>query len=135
MVWRKPTRLIRPATACAALPSANLGDQPIVVLKPPAAPVGNPDQVDLGTDTGLDFSTTGKTSSQVGASAAVGTEVFYVYADHLGTPRWIARASDNKVVWRWETAEAFGNSFPNDNASGISPGSIVCRRKVQFFKV
>jgi RHS repeat-associated protein len=104
-----------------------LGDQPIVVLKPPAAPVGNPDQVDLGTDTGLDFGTTDKTSGQVGASAAVGTEVFYVYADHLGTPRWIARASDNKVVWRWETAEAFGNSLPNDNPSGL--GTFVYNRR------
>jgi RHS repeat-associated protein/uncharacterized repeat protein (TIGR02543 family) len=50
------------------------------------------------------------------------TEVFYIHADHLGTPRKITRPGDNKVVWTWES-EAFGNSLPDSNPSGL--GSFV----------
>ncbi|MGZ4954573.1 MAG: RHS repeat domain-containing protein, partial [Methylobacter sp.] len=71
-----------------------LGDLPIAVLKP-ATPT---DQ----TTATIDFN--------------------YIHADHLGTPRAITRPSDNKVVWRWES-EAFGNSLPEQNPSGL--GSFV----------
>ncbi|NHZ84139.1 hypothetical protein F2P44_33525 [Massilia sp. CCM 8695] len=33
---------------------------------------------------------------------------YYIYADHLGAPRVITRASDNKMVWRWDGANPFG---------------------------
>jgi len=35
------------------------------------------------------------------------TSVFYVHADHLNTPRRITRASDNMIVWRWDS-DPFG---------------------------
>jgi RHS repeat-associated protein len=38
-----------------------------------------------------------------------------VHADHLGTPRVITRPSDNKIMWRWDSTEAFGNTLPNEN--------------------
>jgi RHS repeat-associated protein len=47
------------------------------------------------------------------------TAVYYVHPDHLGTPRAITRPSDNKVVWKWDNAEPFGNSMPNENPSGL----------------
>jgi RHS repeat-associated protein len=53
------------------------------------------------------------------AGATVTTEVYQVYADHINTPRVIVRASDNKMVWRWDNADPFGLLPPNDNPSGL----------------
>ena len=55
------------------------------------------------------------------------TSVYYVYADHLNTPRLITRAQDDKVVWRWNVAEPFGASLPNDNPNGL--GQFVYNRR------
>ncbi|WP_282445576.1 RHS repeat domain-containing protein [Massilia antarctica] len=44
---------------------------------------------------------------------------YYVYADHLETPRIIARASDNKVAWRWDGANPFGEDQPDENPSRL----------------
>ena len=41
--------------------------------------------------------------------------VNYVYADHLSTPRVLTRASDNKMVWRWDNADPFGLDQPDEN--------------------
>jgi len=49
-------------------------------------------------------------------------DIYYIHADHLGTPRQITRPSDNKVLWAWES-EPFGVSLPNQNPSGL--GSFV----------
>jgi RHS repeat-associated protein len=46
-----------------------------------------------------------------------GIDVFYVHADHLGTPRQLSRPGDNQVLWSWE-GEAFGNTPPNPNPTG-----------------
>jgi RHS repeat-associated protein len=51
------------------------------------------------------------------APPGTGIDVFYVHADHLGTPRKISRPGDNQVLWVWE-GEAFGNSPPNQNPTG-----------------
>lgn len=56
-----------------------------------------------------------------------GTDVYYVYADHLNTPRWITRATDNQVVWRWDVAEPFGASLPDENPAGA--GQFVYNRR------
>ncbi|MDB5821333.1 MAG: hypothetical protein JWR21_37, partial [Herminiimonas sp.] len=71
-----------------------LGDLPVAVLKP-------------GTN---------GSRSQPGTLA-----VNYVYADHLSTPRVLTRASDNKIVWRWDNADPFGVDQPdeNPNRSGV----------------
>jgi RHS repeat-associated protein len=42
-----------------------------------------------------------------------------VYSDHLGSPRLITRNSDEAVLWRWDGAEAFGATPPNENPSGL----------------
>jgi RHS repeat-associated protein len=59
--------------------------------------------------------------------------VFYVHADHLGTPRVITRPSDNKVVWKWDSAEAFGNSLPNENPSALGAFKYNLRMPGQYF--
>jgi RHS repeat-associated protein len=66
-----------------------LGDVPVAVLKPAAATTGT------------------KGSSTVG--------IYYAYADHLMTPRVLTRASDNKIVWRWDGADPFGLDQPDEN--------------------
>ena len=40
-------------------------------------------------------------------------KLYYVRSDHLGTPRSIARSSDNAEVWRWDS-DPFGNLAPTN---------------------
>lgn len=44
---------------------------------------------------------------------------YYVYADQTDTPRVITRASDNQIVWRWDTTDPFGLHHPDENPSGL----------------
>lgn len=46
---------------------------------------------------------------------------YYIYNDHLLTPRVITRVSDNKMVWRWDISNPFGETAPYENTdkSGI----------------
>ena len=41
--------------------------------------------------------------------------IYYIHADHLGTPRAITRPSDNAVVWKWENSDPFGANQPNED--------------------
>jgi RHS repeat-associated protein len=44
--------------------------------------------------------------------------IYYVHADHLGTPRKVTRPSDNGLMWRWDP-DTFGSVSPNTNPSGL----------------
>jgi RHS repeat-associated protein len=46
---------------------------------------------------------------------AVQTSVGYIYADHLNTPRVIARSGDHAVLWRWDNLDAYGFIQPNSS--------------------
>jgi len=63
----------------------------------------------------------------------IAIDIFYVHADHLGTPRVITRPSDNKVVWKWDSTEAFGNSLPNENPSALGNFKYNLRMPGQYF--
>jgi RHS repeat-associated protein len=52
-------------------------------------------------------------------AGAVTTNVYYVYADHINTPRVITQATDSQIVWRWDSTDPFGMSQPNENPSSI----------------
>jgi RHS repeat-associated protein len=54
-------------------------------------------------------------TSSVG-TLAVQTSVGYIYADHLNTPRVIARSGDHGIIWRWDSWDAYGTTLPNQNA-------------------
>jgi RHS repeat-associated protein len=41
------------------------------------------------------------------------------YADQIDTVRMITRGSDEAVVWRWDYVEAFGDSLPQEDPSGL----------------
>jgi RHS repeat-associated protein len=119
-------------------------DLPIATLRPKGANAGAP--------LGLPGTTTGNPSN--GATAAnannvgnnttanrVNVEIFYVHADHLGTPRVVTRSTVatgtnapssatstspgaiNKAVWRWDSdpfGTSRGNSQPTENPQIIS---------------
>ena len=55
------------------------------------------------------------------------TGLYYVYADHIDTPRVIARNTDHAIVWRWDEAEAFGATPPNEDPNGL--GSFVFNQR------
>jgi RHS repeat-associated protein len=59
-------------------------------------------------------------------------DIFYVHADHQATPRKITRATDNKVVWMWES-EAFGNNLPNQNPSNLGEFVFNLRFPGQYY--
>jgi RHS repeat-associated protein len=42
-----------------------------------------------------------------------------VYADQVDTPRVVTTNTNGAVLWRWDVAEAFGNSAPQENPSGL----------------
>jgi RHS repeat-associated protein len=63
----------------------------------------------------------------------IAIDVFYVHADHLGTPRVITRPSDNKTVWQWDSTEAFGNTLPNENPSALGNFTYNLRHPGQQF--
>jgi RHS repeat-associated protein len=50
-----------------------------------------------------------------GASAST-PAIYYIWADHLGTPRQISDPASKKLVWRWD-GEAFGNSLADEDPS------------------
>ncbi len=39
------------------------------------------------------------------------SKVYYIYADHLNTPRRVATSEDNTIVWKWES-KPFGEDKP-----------------------
>jgi RHS repeat-associated protein len=43
--------------------------------------------------------------------------VYNVYPDHIDTPRMIT-TQGHAIVWRWDTAEPFGATQPEDNPNG-----------------
>ena len=58
---------------------------------------------------------------------------YNVWADHLDTPRVVTRSNDQAIVWRWDSAEAFGATAPNQNPNALGvfsynqrfPGQLV----------
>jgi RHS repeat-associated protein len=60
-------------------------------------------------------------------------DVYYVHADHLGTPRAITRASDNALAWKWDNTEPFGNNPPNQNPAALGTFTYNLRMPGQYF--
>jgi len=62
------------------------------------------------------------------ATANIATSIYNVYSDHLATPRVITRQSDEAIVWRWDSAEAFGATAPNQNPKSL--GTFVFNQRL-----
>ena len=61
------------------------------------------------------------------------TNVYYVYSDHLNTPRLITRSPDGKMVWRWDSSDPFGLMPPNDNPAELGGFTFNLRMPGQYF--
>ena len=60
------------------------------------------------------------------------TNVYFVYTDHLDTPRLVTRSPDGKIVWRWDSADPFGLLPPNDNPAGLGIFAFNLRMPGQY---
>ncbi len=124
-------------------------DLPIATLRPKGANAGTP-LGQSGTTTGNPSNgATAANANNVGNNSTtnrVNVEVFYIHADHLGTPRTVTRSTVatganapssttstspgaiNKAVWRWDS-DPFGtsldNSKPTENPQIITGAATV----------
>jgi RHS repeat-associated protein len=72
---------------------------------------------------------------QTGTATAsdIAISLYNVSTDQLGAPRIIARQSDEAVAWRWDSAEAFGATAPDQNPSSLGVFSFNQRLPGQVF--
>ena len=68
-----------------------------------------------------------------GKTATWTARLSFVYADRLGTPRVIVRNTDQAIQWRWDTAEPFGATPPNENPAGLGAFGFSQRFPGQVF--
>lgn len=66
-------------------------------------------------------------------SSNIAVSVYNVDTDHLSAPRIITRQSDNAIVWRWDSAESYGGSAPDQNPNGLGAFSYNQRFPGQTF--
>jgi len=52
-------------------------------------------------------------------------EIDYIFSDQINTPRVITRATDNVILWRWDSADPYGAAAPNNNPVGAGAVSFV----------
>jgi len=63
-----------------------------------------------------------------------GFNVFYIWADHLGSPRLITDTA-NQSRWDWAHTDPFGNSAPNENPAGAGVFTYNLRFPGQYYDV
>jgi RHS repeat-associated protein len=61
-----------------------------------------------------------------------GFDLFYIWADHLGTPRLISDTT-NVERWEWAHNDPFANNAPNDNPAGAGVFAFNLRFPGQYF--
>ena len=59
--------------------------------------------------------------------------VYYVLADHLGSPRAVVRPSDNQFMWRWDNTDPFGANVANENPAGQGSFKYALRFPGQYY--
>jgi RHS repeat-associated protein len=72
---------------------------------------------------------------QMGTAGAgnIAINLYNVSTDQLGAPRVITRQSDEVIAWRWDSAEAFGATAPDQNPAGLGVFSFNQRLPGQVF--
>jgi RHS repeat-associated protein len=85
-----------------------LGDLPVAVLKPSAR-------------------------KERSAGESQFPELFYIYADHINTPRVITSAIDNRMVWRWDNVDPFGSQQPDESPEELPNFTYNLRFPGQVF--
>jgi RHS repeat-associated protein len=59
--------------------------------------------------------------------------IYYVHADHLGTPRAVTRQADNALMWQWDNLDPFGANAANENPSGQGVFTYALRFPGQYY--
>jgi len=59
--------------------------------------------------------------------------IYYVHADHLGSPRAVTRSTDNVIMWRWDNLDPFGANLPNENPAGQGEFKYNLRFPGQYY--
>ena len=72
-----------------------------------------------------------QTGTAAGSNIAIG--LYNVSTDQLGAPRMITRQSDEAIVWRWDTAESFGATAPDQNPASLGTFTFNQRLPGQVF--
>jgi RHS repeat-associated protein len=67
------------------------------------------------------------------ANATLSTQVYDVYADQIGAPRMVTRPADQAIVWRWDAAEPFEATRPDQNPNGLGAFTYNQRLPGQVF--
>jgi RHS repeat-associated protein len=62
----------------------------------------------------------------------VQTQLYFIHADHLNTPRLVADAAGT-TVWKWDQQEPFGVNVPDENPSGLGAFEFPVRFPGQYF--
>lgn len=66
------------------------------------------------------------------ATGAAGvTNIHFIYADHLGSPR-VVMDERARIRWRW-ASDPFGNDAPNTNPVGVGPFVLNLRMPGQYY--
>jgi RHS repeat-associated protein len=73
-----------------------------------------------------------KQTGTAGSSNVV-ISLYNVSTDQVGAPRVITRQSDEAIVWRWDSAEVFGATAPDQNPSSLGTFSFNQRWAGQTF--
>jgi RHS repeat-associated protein len=63
----------------------------------------------------------------------IAISLYNVSTDQLGAPRIITRQTDEAIAWRWDSAEAFAVTAPDENPSGLGIFSFNQRLPGQVF--
>jgi RHS repeat-associated protein len=66
------------------------------------------------------------------AASGGGVDIFYIWTDHLGTPRLVTDAANNSR-WEWTGSDPFGNNAPNENPAGLGIFAYNLRFPGQYF--
>jgi RHS repeat-associated protein len=67
------------------------------------------------------------------ASSDIAINLYNISTDQLGAPRIITRQSDEAIAWRWDSAEAFGATAPDQNPSSLGTFGFNQRLPGQVF--
>jgi RHS repeat-associated protein len=62
-------------------------------------------------------------------------KVYYVHADHLGTPRTITDPATNNKVWEWRNDDPFFVNPPNQNPGGLGVFVYNLRGSWQYYDI
>ena len=98
-----------------------------------APPTGTYEVTVRATDVTGAVTETSPAAQMIFAAATGAATIYYIHPDQLGTPREITRASDNQIVWRWDNTEAFGDTQPNENPSGLGAFTYNLRFPGQYY--